>query len=721
MPPPPAIGAVRSPKPAQAADGSEVAAEAEAPTSRAEPQDESATARWPALETELAEDDEPSEEVGSRSLPIARARPVVPAASAASSTSGLRVPTLDASSSTSGLRAPSLEPPAAGSAGDSAGSWLKTDGWDLDDASSEGGGASPAVDSAPDRASKLPKPSTTKEVGSVPSVPKLGASIPRPPATKEPGSVPPLPKLGGASPMGRRPSPLPKGSRAAEAASDAEERPLFGASSVLQGAGPRTSVEPPLEELASYASPSLDAAAIDASAPPSSASPLDALPSFDAAPSSDGASEDGVPAMDSMALFGAALAPVTAFEPAPAQATGLAPFGDADDAAEPSPSVPRLPLPGMMRDGPAPPAADFRAAPRTPRSQPAAAMPPPRGVLPPKLSEQEEARLKAGDTASFVAQVAVELMQEVERHKTEEAAATAGAVAEPSAEARPVQSAPAPAAASRVAPASAPPAKVVPIPIAPAAATAPTREAGTKRRGMLLGAVTIGVTAVIGIVCLMRGPDDEPTTQMAASSIEPAPTAPAAEGPPEGPGEALGATPSPPPEPDPAAGAGDPDPAAAADEADSVDPAEDGPVGEPEATTTATADAPVEATDEPETSSRKPSGKSRSGSKASGGGGGSTKEDPAPAPKADDSPTAEKLLKQARAAYNAGKGSSAYSLASKSNRMQPSGEAAEVMALAACQLGDVDKAKSALKTVTLFRRATVRSTCKSKHDVKLGL
>ena len=132
---------------------------------------------------------------------------------------------------------------------------------------------------------------------------------------------------------------------------------------------------------------------------------------------------------------------------------------------------------------------------------------------------------------------------------------------------------------------------------------------------------------------------------------------------------------------------------------------------------------PVDATSEPGGSStRKSSGKRSGGSsKKPAGDGGSAKPEPTSTAKPEEAPTAAKLLKQARSAYNAGKGSTAYSLASKSNRMEPSGAAAEVMALAACQMKDADKAKAALRTVPLFTRTSVRNTCKNKHGVKLGL
>jgi hypothetical protein len=742
MPPPPAIGAVRPPKgtkaagaegdpngemPQTASDANgDRAAEPPERASHAEGErlEESATQRWPSLNAEIREDDGPSEEVGSRSLPVAAMRPLAPPppSVSASSTSSLRAP--DASSTSGFLRVPSLGPTAS----DSAASWPKTDGWDLDDAAPEGGGAGKAETHAP-RPGAAAKPGATKEVGSIPSVPRPPGgpipSVPKPGAAKEVGSVPSVPKTGAGTKVG----PLPKlgGARPAHApkhggaAEDASARPLFGtmpspgslASSPSASGGEATdaSSESPLDAWASFSTPSLDAASVDASAPPSSASPLDALPSFDAPPPG-GAPEDGVPSMDSNALLGVALAPVTPFE--------LAPLGDEDAAAEPAPSVPRLPMPGMLRDGLAP-AADFRATPRTPRSpQPPPAMATPRGMVPPKLREGEEPRLKPGDTQALVAQVAEELMEQVDRQRAEKAAAEKAtdeprpehdreaAMAIAAATAAPPQLAPRPAAAG-----------VVPT----ASPYLSTREAETKRRTKILGIGAIGVVAAIGLLVWMNaGEREEAPTQTAASTVSPAPQAPAPQQPADAKVEPpdpspvpvadeadAGAEPSDPVEPDPAAEAGAGDPAEAADEAGA------------EPTETPTDPEPTEAASEPTGSSRKSSGK-KSGGKTSSAGS-DTKEEPAPKPepKPEEGQSAAKLLKQARSAYNAGKGSTAYSLASKSNRMEPSGEAAEVMALAACQMKDADKAKSALKTVPLFSRGTVRSTCKTKHGVKLGL
>jgi hypothetical protein len=687
MPPPPAIGSVRPPAKTTGDEPTPAEAQATSSGEGAELGDESATARFPSLNAEIAEDDGPSEDVGSRSLPIAVPRPMVPPP-----------PSVGSASSSSGLRAPSLGPPtAAGSAADSAGSWPKTDGWDLDD--DAGSGSVPTGAGAP-KAMPRPKPTAPKPT----SVPRVGA-LPK---------VMPAPKT----------TPTPKATRAVDATASAgassDAGPLFGAAqspagSPSLGAGPlfgearSPGAAQSLDGSSSLgAAHSPDGSSLDVAylldgspslgtAPSSHPEPAWDTPLLDAAPSLDGeASPDGVPMLDSASLLGAAIA----LETTPEEPN--------QDAA---PSVPRLPLPGMMRDGPAPRAADFRANPRPPRTQTPGAMAPLRGMMPPKLRDDEEPRLKPGDTAAFVAQVAVELMEEVDRSR---AAAREPIASEPAVDllARDEHEDAVPLVAPRAAVA----ASTAPKAVAAAVAYGSERDAQAKRRGMILGVV--GVAAAIGLVVwLSMGKDDEPAPQTAAATVavEPTPPTPAADD-----GKVIAEVVPPAPSPlvavveDEAGSTGEP--AAAETGATSDDEpamaASTGPQEEP---------APVDAATEPaaSSSSRKPSSsKSKSSSKPT------AQDEPKPKaePKPDDgAPSAQKLLKQARTAYNAGKGSTAYSLASKSNRMEPTGDAAEVMALAACQMNDVDKAKSALRNVTLFRRSSVRSTCKTKHNVKIPL
>lgn len=102
--------------------------------------------------------------------------------------------------------------------------------------------------------------------------------------------------------------------------------------------------------------------------------------------------------------------------------------------------------------------------------------------------------------------------------------------------------------------------------------------------------------------------------------------------------------------------------------------------------------------------------------------------EPAPAePPASRAKTVRKpedaasLLVEARRAYAAGRGETAYHLASRSQWLRPTGEAAELMALSACQRRRPDAALEALRTVPVLRRASVRSTCKQAYGVRLKL
>jgi hypothetical protein len=82
---------------------------------------------------------------------------------------------------------------------------------------------------------------------------------------------------------------------------------------------------------------------------------------------------------------------------------------------------------------------------------------------------------------------------------------------------------------------------------------------------------------------------------------------------------------------------------------------------------------------------------------------------------------AASLLAEARRAYAAGQGATAYRLAARSKKLRASGEAAEVMTLAACQEQRPDAAADALRGVPLVRRSHVRSACRRAHGVRLGL
>lgn len=79
------------------------------------------------------------------------------------------------------------------------------------------------------------------------------------------------------------------------------------------------------------------------------------------------------------------------------------------------------------------------------------------------------------------------------------------------------------------------------------------------------------------------------------------------------------------------------------------------------------------------------------------------------------------LLAEARRAYAAGQGATAYRLAARSQALRPTGDAAEVMTLAACQQQRPDTAAEALRAVPLLRRGSVRSTCKQAHGLRIKL
>lgn len=659
MPPPPAIGSVRpkaksededaSPAPASPSndrgDGAEAADE------------DTQTGAWSPVAAEIAQDDGPDD--GPSNPPTTSEPAPSLAIPSSSSASGLRVPSIDASSSASGLRAPSLDPssasglraPSLGSAAvtgpaDSAGSWPKTDGWDFDE-----------------------------EPGS--------SSVPAPPLpTLRTPARSPLPKVGRMPQLTPRPKTSPLVEPVATPAP--REDSLFSDPPLGQD---------PASSLAAAASASLAAAAAkDVGAP------LDATPSFETAPPL-AAAPAAAPAWDHPQLLDAA--PPAAGEAEVPSLDSAALLGTAvvmDPATEAAASVPRMPIPGMLRDGPAPKAVDFRAAPRVPRAQTAGAMAPLPGVVPPSFREDDPPRLKPGDTAAFMAQVAVELM-EANKPASESLSGSSADVEAAS------------AGEEVVTEVAAVPPKVVPMPVV--AGAAPSAEGS--RRGLWLGLAGLAA-AIVLVVWMWGGKGGEPPSPVAAA---PAATPPAPERTPAAVEPGVPA-PEEPAVVDVAGTTSADDPLAAASD-DETGEGTGGTGGEPAlaASTGAAADGPeepVEAASEP-SASRKTTGKTRSPKTSSTA---SAKSEPKTEPKTDP-PSPKKLLTQARSAYLAGKGSSAYSLASKSNRIEPSGEAAEVMALAACLMHDANKARSALKAVPLLRRGSVRTTCKNKHDVRVGL
>ncbi|MCA9710317.1 MAG: hypothetical protein KDK70_31045, partial [Myxococcales bacterium] len=80
---------------------------------------------------------------------------------------------------------------------------------------------------------------------------------------------------------------------------------------------------------------------------------------------------------------------------------------------------------------------------------------------------------------------------------------------------------------------------------------------------------------------------------------------------------------------------------------------------------------------------------------------------------------AASLLDQARRAYARGQGAEAYRLAVRSHAQQPSDDAMELRALAACLDGKLGKAQEALAELPRLRRGKVRTLCKRWHGAKI--
>ncbi|MCA9650859.1 MAG: hypothetical protein H6712_01340 [Myxococcales bacterium] len=393
------------------------------------------------------------------------------------------------------------------------------------------------------------------------------------------------------------------------------------------------------------------------------------------------------------------------------------------DIPIPEPSVPRLPVPGMLRDGAEPKAADFRARSRAASPVIPAAMPPPKGVAPPKLAKkdgEEEIRLKPGDTASFVAEVAVELMAEAKAAQREvEAAAEAEAAASGSGGAIAVltpSSVIEPEEDERAAPVA-------------AAAPAPPRGEDPERRPMLLPLIGGAAAALLGLLLWMglRG-GDEPTETAAAPSPPEAADAGDEDDAAKTPAQAEaddGATPVavvPDLPADDVEAAGSTSGGGESSEG-AAESSESGELVEEAAESTGEAiDEEPEAPEAVASSSRPKSRSTSRKPKPTTDEPAPIKDEPKTTPTSSSKPaTAQELLAEARTAYRKGQGSKAYTLAAKSNRMSPTGEAAELMTLAACQMKNVDKARSALKAVPLLQRGKVRGTCKTKYDVKIPL
>ncbi|MCA9661345.1 MAG: hypothetical protein KC486_23600, partial [Myxococcales bacterium] len=82
------------------------------------------------------------------------------------------------------------------------------------------------------------------------------------------------------------------------------------------------------------------------------------------------------------------------------------------------------------------------------------------------------------------------------------------------------------------------------------------------------------------------------------------------------------------------------------------------------------------------------------------------------APSAADTTAARDRLAQARTAYNSGKYSAAYSLASQSQSLSASADALELMGLASCARGDGDRARQVHRSIAAGRKAKIEARCR---------
>jgi hypothetical protein len=149
-------------------------------------------------------------------------------------------------------------------------------------------------------------------------------------------------------------------------------------------------------------------------------------------------------------------------------------------------------------------------------------------------------------------------------------------------------------------------------------------------------------------------------------------------------------------------------------------PAEDAPAPEPEAAPeepAAEPDAGSEAEAAPAPTSTKAKKKKKKKKKAASTGDAGAAPAPAPAP-APSGKSAAELLADARKAQLGGSYSKAYSLAKKSYAASPSPDAAQVMGVAACKMGDAGKAKSAYGKLSGGKKSALKSICE-KSGIEL--
>ncbi len=465
----------------------------------------------------------------------------------------------------------------------------------------------------------------------------------------------------------------------------------------------------------------------------------------------DGADTDATEARaDSAEADGAQTDGVQA-DSAPAEGDSADDVDTDDDAASvpiPEPGMPRLPVPGKLRDGPEVLTEDFRATPRA-RPKTAAAMSP-LGTIPPKRTIHEgPRRIDPGDTASFVAKVAVDLMRD--DPSIHPASASLEALIVPLDDQPPPVPAPpsspplaapvvveanpkAALAAALVASAKNPvptlptdgedPPAIVPV-------VGPTAAPRRTPWGLLIG----GVVALLGLWLWWSWDRADPPTEArvaAGSTGAPLPAAVASTG---SNGEDLGRSSTGHPSgtggttgtgsgtDSSGSDAGTGGVTGTAGGSGTMGSGSDGGSTAAGSTTGDTDDFEVIEDDDPATdptpkatptsrpSTPRPPPKKNKRPKTT----------PAPDKPADQKPDPAKLLQQARTAYIGGRGSTAYTLASRSYQLAPKQDAAELMTMAACLLNNANKARASLKKVALMRRGSVRSRCKSKHGFRIPL
>lgn len=412
------------------------------------------------------------------------------------------------------------------------------------------------------------------------------------------------------------------------------------------------------------------------------------------------APESGLPAFPS-----APTVPASDAEPG-----GVSETGTAEQSG--NRKAPSLPRPGRLG---AKSSGDFRDAPREPSaSSSSGATSLPRGIKPPPSASAVPSELESEDTDVLIASVADAIASESEKAAAEStqahAAASAslpGAVAAASFPGAPGASTPAGSAVGSEVPS-----------MAVSAASAPG--AWEERPAWLPWAAVGGVVAVVLFAFIAWPSDDDPPE--AEAPVAHNEGEPAAEVEPPGKEQPAGEAPAvaSPSEEDPA---GEPEAVPEEDPALAELVAEGATDGQPELDTAAgeetveVVEDPADAGGEPEDGKGKK--KKKRGSKAK------AKPSPSPAPKPKAKPkqsddSASSLLQKAKAELSKGRAPEAYRLANSSYRKAKSTSALQVMAKAACRMGNKAKAKSAFDRLSVSQRGGIRAECR-KRGVKLGI